>query len=319
MARPRCVWRGSPATDRPPQGSGRSRSAGDLPDTAARPAPPDVHLCHRDVGSAKSSTEDHAKRAPGRQYRVTDTGCQSELVAVLTTLVEPSGRDSTIEPSAASATVATPSAASCSPKERETARRRIAASSFVLDGLAMPPVLHREALYPSGSAVKPAGADVWKGRLVDLRQSLSAAAPDSLRLVRGSLEGDRFEQRTTGRLALPKGTDLRRVSMCSHDGDLHVFVAAAWLKASTARVHRPSRTWTSRCDRYCSGFSEFIRPWRGHEPQSGSCPSATRSETTSPGAGRPRSRMCPSDRRRRSARGVLAHGQPVRRCAPGSS
>jgi len=86
---------------------------------------------------------------------------------------------------------------------------------------------------------------------------------DSLRLVRGSLEGDRFEQRTTGRLALPKGTDLRRVSMCSHDGDLHVFVAAAWLKASTARVHRPSRTWTSRCDRYCSGFSEFIRPWRG--------------------------------------------------------
>jgi len=29
-----------------------------------------------------------------------------------------------------------------------------------------------------------------------------------------------------------------------------------------ARVHRPSRL-ESRCDRYCSGFSEFIRPWRG--------------------------------------------------------
>ena len=105
------------------------------------------------------------KGHPGRQYRVTDTGCQSELVAVLTTLVEPSGRDSTIEPSAASATVATPSAASCSPKERETARRRIAASSFVLDGLAMPPVLHREALYPSGSAGEACGSRCLEGPL----------------------------------------------------------------------------------------------------------------------------------------------------------
>jgi len=96
---------------------------------------------------------------------------------VVTTLVEPSGRDSTIEPSAASATVATPSAASCSPKERETARRRIAASSFVLDGLAMLQSCTARRSTLQEVPVKPAGADVWKGRLVDLRQSLSAAAP----------------------------------------------------------------------------------------------------------------------------------------------
>jgi len=184
----------------------------------------------------------------------------------------------------------------------------------------MPPVLHREALYPSGSAVKPAEQMSGRAAWWICGSPYQRLRRDSLRLVRGSLEGDRFEQRTTGRLALPKGTDLRRVSMCSHEGDLHVFVAAAWLKASTARVHRPSRTWTSRCDRYCSGFSEFIRPWRGHEPQSGFLPFGDAlGDHVTKGAGRPRSRMCPSDRRRRSARGVLAHGQPVRRCAPGSS
>jgi len=62
---------------------------------------------------------------------------------------------------------------------------------------------------------------------------------DSLRLVRGSLEGDRFEQRTTGRLALPKGTDLRRVSMCSHDGDLHVFVAACMAEGEHCKSPPP--------------------------------------------------------------------------------
>jgi len=126
----------------------------------------------------------------------------------------------------------------------------------------MPPVLHREALYLQEVPVKPAGADVWKGRLWICGSPYQRLRRDSLRLVRGSLEGDRFEQRTTGRLALPKGTDLRRVSMCSHEGDLHVFVAAAWLKRAL-QESPPSRTWTSRCDRYCSGFSEFIRPWRG--------------------------------------------------------
>jgi len=105
-------------------------------------------------------------------------------------------------------------------------------------------------------------------------------------------------------------TDLRRVSMCSHDGDLHVFRRGCMAEGSTARVHRPSRTWTSRCDRYCSGFSEFIRPWRGSRGRRvGSCPSATAlGDHVTKVAGRPRSRMCPSDRRRRSARGVLAHG-----------